>query len=462
MEDIPETFMKVYLNNADKEIKLICRNENFRILKYYLYEILNKFEDSYSIFVYNIPYCLAPDAYDHIIYSRNKNKKYKRIDICYSCRLFELCPGIEQKSILLNKEYKSKLAPVLNVPNEIVLEITRKCPLNCHVCFYKKDYDPPTTLPKKDYDPPATILALRQGTSEDLSFESVENVLKEAKELDIKNIRFTGGEPFLNKDFIKMLKFAKENDFYVLVNTTGTIGSISELRHACQYMDNVLVSLQGYNPATEGILTGRKDLFEIKIKNMNLFKKHVSTLRCGTIISKILLNNFNKYIALIKNINPDSWELYRPIFKQDISDNYSITPNDMKRLAKVIFSIKNFRTKILIGNPVPLCLVPKKHRYMFLGGRYEEGNTRMVCDTEGFLKPNYYVNRRLANTIKSAWQNRFIKDLYSRRNFLQMCRNCRYLLRCMGGGRFISTVIRPKRVSLGKDPWLNSIGLRSK
>ena len=52
-----------------------------------------------------------------------------------------------------------------------------------------------------------------------LTFEEVKSFIDEAidKDLETKEIGFTGGEPFMNKDILKMIEYSLSKNFKVLV-----------------------------------------------------------------------------------------------------------------------------------------------------------------------------------------------------------------------------------------------------
>ena len=75
-------------------------------------------------------------------------------------------------------------------PNEIIFVPTQKCNLRCEHCFTRKNND-------------------------SLDFAQVKDFLLSAKNHGIETLGFSGGEPFLNKNFLfDVVAFAVENDFY--------------------------------------------------------------------------------------------------------------------------------------------------------------------------------------------------------------------------------------------------------
>lgn len=108
-----------------------------------------------------------------------------------------------------------------------VLSPTARCNLNCFGCYagkYKK--------------------------AEELSFEEIDRILKEAKQLGIYFVVISGGEPFMRKDLLDI--FSKHNDIYFLVYTNGTLIN-KEFAEKLSEFGNVAlaVSVEGMKKETE-------------------------------------------------------------------------------------------------------------------------------------------------------------------------------------------------------------------
>ena len=395
-----------------------------------LYRALNGAETFFTIFIKDLPFCFMPDAWDHILYHKKPGAVYARIAACANCRLNGLCPGLHKNKVF-HKSLRAELFPVLAVPNEVVIELTKNCNLNCRVCA-----------------------AVRRG--EERPFKELIGILRQAKEMGVRNIRFTGGEPFLSKSLIPLLKAAKALGFYTLVNTNAVAADKKLLEQAAPYMDNVLVSLQGRDKKTESEATRTPGLFRAKLDNIALLKAAgVKVLRLGTVISADVLNNFPSYHRLAAKLEADIWELYRPMIGPggpNDKEGAGLKPAELKKLSKRIASLDPAAPRVVIANPVPLCLVPAAERKNFLGAAFDDGHTRVVYDARGFFKPSYYIDENLGSALNKAWNSRFLKTL-SRLDYLPpRCGSCRELLKCLGGSR-----ARSKAGGLGyfaADPWL--------
>jgi len=85
----------------------------------------------------------------------------------------------------------------IQVPPVMIFSITNKCNLNCKGCYNK---------------------ALRTSSKNELDTGEIINILNQAKKLGISFIVVAGGEPFVRKDFLKIIKTFPELIFLVFTN----------------------------------------------------------------------------------------------------------------------------------------------------------------------------------------------------------------------------------------------------
>lgn len=394
-----------------------------------LYKALSGLETLFTVFIKGMPFCFMPDAADHVLYRRKSGVRYTAVPQCKACALKALCPGIETGSVF-EKKLRRALGPVLAAPNELVFELTKRCDLACRICFAGK-------------------------TGGERPLRELVGLLKEARGLDIKNVRFTGGEPFLSPSLLPLLRAAKKAGFYTLVNTNACCADTSLLKKAAPLIDNVLVSMQGYDASGEEAATGVKGLFPRKLANMRRLRAAVPVFRLGTVASEGLIKNFKAYRALAAKLNADIWEIYRPMLDKKAeaaAPEFRLSPSDIVRLSGMIAALPAGGPRTLLANPVPFCLVPEAERRNMLGAAFDDGHTRLVHDPRGYFKPSYYIDERLGGTIGKAWNSAYMKELRSFSWLPRRCRTCDYLLKCLAGSRFRARAASGEYFS--KDPWL--------
>jgi radical SAM protein with 4Fe4S-binding SPASM domain len=302
--------------------------------------------------------------------------------------------------------------PITDRPSEIVLEITSRCNLACEYC---------TSAVKNN---------------QHMAFAGAKKIMDEAKRCGIPAIRFTGGEPLLNPDLPRMLRYAKSLGFYVLLNTNATLITPAYLRILARSVSNILVSLQGFNSASEEDLTHSISMFPEKIKNIILLKSRVPLVRIGTVITQTLIDHWPRYVSLIKKLRPAVWEIFRPM-NAGTSGEIRLCRDDYRRLATKVLSLKKSAVNAKLANALPFCLLPDLDlaASCMLGAHSDDGHSRLVRDVRGFFKPSYFINKNLGGSINAAWQHPFLKKLKKASYLPERCRTCAYVPWCQGGSR---------------------------
>lgn len=391
-----------------------------------LYRALNGLEPFFNVFIEGAPFCFMPDARDHLLYRKKPGARYLRIGACAACRMKPLCPGLERGGGF-DSAPRGLLSPVLAAPSEIVFELTKKCNLNCRLCFASAS----------DAAQPLAVLRA---------------ALRAARKLGIGSVRFTGGEPFLSASLLPLLKQAKAAGLYTLVNTNAALPRPELFAAAAPYMDNVLVSMQAASAAGEKAATGGD--FKVKLANMRRLRSMVKVFRLGTVATRELIEDFDSYLALARSLKADIWEIYRPMPDGRKKRTPVPTPgaDDFKKLSSTIAAAGGAGPRVVLANPLPLCLVPEAERVNLLGAAYDDGHTRLVFDPRGFYKPSYYIETDLGRDPGRAWRSPALNRVSSPARLGPACRACDYLLKCLGGSRAAAKKSGGKYSS--PDPWM--------
>jgi len=418
----------VCVKNKKWQILLDCAEVkiNLKKIKPIIYYLLNNFEQKYFIVLQHVPYCLLPEASHHIVYKKNSKFKYFKKSRCKRCKYDLLCPGISEQRYKTLKEFP---AAIPDIPEEVVFELTQKCNLKCPLCF-------------------------RQKKSKDLSWIKVKKTIDQCIKLGIKDLRFTGGEPLLYPDLGKVLRYAKSKGAYVTLNTNATLLNKDNQKILKQYVDNVLISLQGFDSVSENKLTKGKVDFKQKLKNIIYLQQTISLSRVGTIISQTLCRNFNKYFNIIHTLGIKHWELYRPMSQKNILE-FKISQNALRSLMnkmKMVREKGSIDLKIL--NALPFCVTDDcdLSRYVLFGAQRDDGYSRLILDSKG-LRPSYSMIKYLGQDIEVAWQSPFLKKLRDLKWVPQQCRLCSDLKWCRGGSRYLARIATG--TYFGPDPLMN-------
>lgn len=397
-----------------KKCEALFTNGN---LKVFLYNMLNTLEKRYFITLHNIPYCCFPDATDHILYTHLVKRTIK-INTCKSCKYFAVCLGIDASSLSNNHNLERFFKPIPDSPDEVVIEVTKSCNLECRICLAGD---------------------IKNRCS--VSMERAIKIINEACDLGIRNLRVTGGEPLLRDDLAELLRYAKRKNLYILLNTNATLLDSQTLRRIEHLVDNILISIQGYDRLSEERFTGRGDLFDAKMKNIaRVFSSAIPVKRVGTVITTNTIKEFSHYRALIEKFPVDTWELYRPMISSITAKRltkFQLTASHLKLLQKKVFECKLKGFNAVIANAIPFCLFRDQSKYIsLLGARFDDGHSRLIYDARGFFKPSYYINKNVGYNIVTAWKHPFSRKLRSSEWIPSKCLSCKDLPGCKAGSRF--------------------------
>lgn len=173
--------------------------------------------------------------------------------------------------------------------NYLRISLTDKCNLRCVYCMeedlkFKEDY-----------------------INDVLSFEDYKFIIKNASELGIKKIKFTGGEPLLYPKLSELIYFAKNDcnieEISITTNGHGFCEKALELKRSG--LDRVNISINSLREYRYSAITRGGRLNEV-LNTLNTCLR----LKLEVKINVILINEFNNdeihdFMQLAKNFNID-------------------------------------------------------------------------------------------------------------------------------------------------------------
>ena len=285
-------------------------------------------------------------------------------------------------------------------PPVVMIEPTNICNLQCPLC------------PSGN----GTLKRAKGYMSLDIFKKIIDDIYKTAFMIVLWN----QGEPYLNKDFSKMVKYASDRGLFTLVSTNGNIDYDAE-EVVNSGLDSMIISLDGttqesynkyrINGKLDKVLEGVKKIVEAK-KRLN---KTNPLLRWQFLIMKHNEHEIEEIKKLSKELGVDNLELksIQIYSKEDI--NTFLPDNQKYRRYKVSgdnfelkFGIKNrcrrIWTNVVVNwdGEVAICCFDKD-------GDFRVGN---VMD--------YDLNKLWKNKNITKVRNQILKD----RKQIPICRNC--------------------------------------
>ena len=371
------------------------------------------FYDELILRIKNVPYCLFKQPEGIVFFEGNK-ADFKKSSECEHCKYNNFCWGYKKKDI---KYIKKHIKAIPNVPREVMIEIEEKCNLDCEFCFNKNSF-----------------AEKGREIENKLSNEYIKKIIDNAKESNVKVIRFTGGEPLLRDDIWDLAKYVKERDLELRLNTnTLLIDNINIAKRVTEYFDNILMPIH-YSDFSAKNKTAHK-----KIKAIYLLRKAgIKILRSGTVATEELMKNITNFHEFVDSLSFDKWELYRMIATPGNKNSFS--RENVKMLVDGLISInKKTKNNYNIVNAIPFCSYdPFKVRSVSIGAEAVDGHERFAVDPRGFAKPLYYIRENIGDPLDlmSCWNNIFMKKMRNLDFLPKECINCIFKEKCMGGCRF--------------------------
>ncbi len=214
------------LNNILNWVKKIDTKGSYEKIYSALDKVLEDKENNWNIYIRSLFEDIHPEGLksflsnfivNNIVYSSQREKYSKK----YNC----------------------------NIPNIILMDPTTKCNLKCIGCW-----------------------AAEYNKSDSLSFEDLDNIILQGKELGIYAYFYSGGEPLVRKD--DLIKLAKKHyDCTFLAFTNGTLVNevfAKELQKVSNFL--LAISIEGYQEETD--MRRGEGTYSKAIKAMDILKTH--------------------------------------------------------------------------------------------------------------------------------------------------------------------------------------------
>ena len=178
-------------------------------------------------------------------------------------------------------QHRQAQRQLLKAPVNVTWEITRKCNLRCRHCLSAD---------------------LMEQCDRELDFDQCIRFIDDLDRMEVFQINFGGGEPFLRADFLDILAYAHEKGITTCVSTNGTVmdqGLAARLRK----MDLLYlqVSLDGATARTNDAIRG-SGTFDAVVSTIELLVKHgFRNVSTNTVVTRVNLGEISQIYELGKN-----------------------------------------------------------------------------------------------------------------------------------------------------------------
>ena len=306
--------------------------------------------------------------------------------------------------------------------------ITERCNLRCKHCYQDPSF-------------------LKQEVSTRELFKILEDFIKQIKTWDLPKervrISFTGGEPFIRKDFFKLLEKCYQNRsrFRYGILTNGTLLNkeiVKKLKNL--KVDYIQISLEGTEKINDSIRG--KGVFKKVIKAMKLLKNKSIATNFSMTVSKVNLKEVPRLVKLSKKLGT-VLAVRRCVpcgSGRELKDSL-LTPKETRSLWHYILKARQTPSgRIGLGCEDGMLVQD------FPG--YRSGDCSAGYISFGVL-PNadVYPCRRLpiwsGNLLKQSFENIYynskpLRELRNRNNINDVCYACEHYEKCHGGAKCIA------------------------
>lgn len=272
-----------------------------------------------------------------------------------------------------------------------------------------------------------------------LSFEDISKIIGVVKELGIKKIRLTGGEPLLRNDLNKIISKIKDtgiNEIYLTTNGILLEEKIEELKEAGLCGVNIsLDTLDGeiFKKITRGgdiqkVLRGIEKSLELGLK-----------VKINSVIIKGINEKFEDLVRLTENKNIDvrfielmpigEGKNYQGIDNQEIFEilkkSFEINEEnfEINGVAKY-FRIKNFKGRVGFISPIHSCFCETCNKIRLTS----DGVIKRCLNTKGNINIKEYLDKNIGKDeikeiLKQEIFNKPEKHLFGKENEAEEMKN---------------------------------------
>lgn len=164
-----------------------------------------------------------------------------------------------------------------------VIDIGRKCNVNCSFCYYKHMGD----LRKQCF----------------LPIGKIKDMILEAKERGNNYIDFTGGETTILKEMPELIKFALDNGLKSCLITNGLAGKNTTQKIIDAGVDDFLISIHG-SEKTHNELTGVKDGRARQKRFIDQLQDNNVSYRVNCVLARYVEVSWAETLEFIQEVKP--------------------------------------------------------------------------------------------------------------------------------------------------------------
>ncbi|MEM3732404.1 MAG: radical SAM protein [Candidatus Bathyarchaeia archaeon] len=324
-------------------------------------------------------------------------------------------------------------------PFQVVWEITSACNLKCKHC--------------------SANAGVR---SNELNTEEALKAIDELDKFGITILAFSGGEPLIRKDFLKLAKYAADKGIYVAVATNATLitrEKAKEMKEAG--IEYVQISLDGATPETHDSFRGAPGTFNRTIEGIKNVVAEDFFVNVSTTVTKLNYREVPKILDLCEKLGVDWFMAYNfiPTGRGVNIAELDLTPEEREELLKMLYERMQKSNVTMLSTAPQFARVSLEascqsealilsHFYSaksrekikglaeFIGG-CGAGRFYIAIKPDGTIQPCVFLPLVLGNikndNLEELWvTSKILKDLRNKDILKGHCGICEYRYYCGG------------------------------
>lgn len=174
------------------------------------------------------------------------------------------------------------------VPINVEIDLTNACNFFCIHC-------------SRDSKPRQKI-----NIGEELSINEYKKIIDDCVQIGVLKLLFMGGEPLYYKDFLKLVKYAKEKGIRNIgTSTNGWFINDNTAKELSKYFDNIQVSIHGASSSTHDSIVGKKGAWEQAQRAIKALKKYNLKVNVSFTVMRENVDDIYKMPGLVKEYGGD-------------------------------------------------------------------------------------------------------------------------------------------------------------
>ena len=294
--------------------------------------------------------------------------------------------------------------------------LTNECNLNCPHCYMNSG--------KKNEN--------------ELTTEEIKKLLSALSKKMYTHVTFTGGEVFLKKEFDSILKFSKELGLKNIVLTNGTLATKKKISELAPFIDEVQVSIDGYDEKTNAEIRGKGNFNLAKQAIEAFLENDVKTVIAITPQYENLSKNLEGYKKFSKELLNEFQKNFKIKFSLELLDGRDFKA-DIDKNKKYNFQLSQLIDEIYPNEKINNFALNYENGGYIINCGYGEltfssnGDIYMCSLIEKIDKINNLRNINF-DLLEIENISKKIKDNTSSLN-IKPCKNCSLKYICGGGCR---------------------------